>query len=220
MKNRKRITGLVVLLLLAVPYGPRATDVGAESRSSVLERRLLLMEYLDGGAPTPSVRTEPETVRRVGVRSGRRRVPDEVRRLADEAAARYGADRDLILAVIQVESAFKQRAVSCKGAMGYMQLMPGTARLLGVRDPFDARQNIFGGTRYLVRMYRKFRDWEHTLAAYNAGPERVEKSVRQHARIPSYTRGYVDDVLERYRYFRLQSESTPPARGSNATPKR
>lgn len=82
-------------------------------------------------------------------------------------------DPHLVAAVVEAESSFSPRAVSPKGAKGLMQLMPGTARMLGVRDPFDIRQNISGGTRYLAMLYERFEDWDLALAAYHAGPGRV-----------------------------------------------
>ncbi len=85
----------------------------------------------------------------------------------------YDLDPRLLAAVVEAESSFSPRAVSPKGAKGLMQLMPGTARMLGVDDPFDIRQNIAGGARYLAMLYDLFGDWDLTLAAYHAGPGRV-----------------------------------------------
>ncbi|NLZ43304.1 MAG: transglycosylase SLT domain-containing protein [Clostridia bacterium] len=82
-------------------------------------------------------------------------------------------DPCLVAAVVETESSFSPRAVSPRGAMGLMQLMPATARMLGVDDPFDIRQNIAGGTRYLAMLYDLFSDWDLALAAYHAGPARV-----------------------------------------------
>jgi soluble lytic murein transglycosylase-like protein len=95
---------------------------------------------------------------------------------------------DLFLRLVQQESGWNVAAVSTKGAMGLAQLMPGTARLLGV-DPRDPAQNLEGGARYLKAQYNKFGNWPHALAAYNAGPGAVEK----YNGIPPYaeTRNYV-----------------------------
>ena len=119
------------------------------------------------------------------------------REIAD-AAARHGVPERLIWAVIRVESGFDYRAVSPRGARGLMQLMPDTATLLGVRDAFDARENIDAGTRHLRALLTRFRhDVRLALAAYNAG----EKAVLEHGGIPPFpeTRDYVVQVLHFYR---------------------
>ena len=111
-----------------------------------------------------------------------------------EAAERYGVPERLISAVIRTESAFNPLAVSRKGARGLMQLMPGTASLLGVRDAFDPRENIDGGVRHLRALIERFGDnLSLVLAAYNAG----EQAVVNHGGVPPYpeTRNYVTRVL-------------------------
>lgn len=107
---------------------------------------------------------------------------------AREAAQRHGVPEDLFLRLVQQESGWNPNAVSHKGATGLAQLMPATARRLGV-NAVDPHQNLEGGARYLRMMYDRFGDWKLALAAYNAGPEAVEK----HGGIPPYreTRGYV-----------------------------
>jgi soluble lytic murein transglycosylase-like protein len=111
------------------------------------------------------------------------------------AAAQHGVSVDLVRAVIQVESAFDHLAVSSKGARGLMQLMPDTARRMGVADAFDARQNIFGGVRYLRLMLDTFGgDVRLAAAAYNAGPS----AVTRYGGVPPYreTRGYVQKIQQ------------------------
>jgi soluble lytic murein transglycosylase-like protein len=112
------------------------------------------------------------------------------------AAERYGIPESLIRAVIRVESAFNARAVSRKGARGLMQLMPETAMLLGVRDPFNPRENIDGGVRHLRALMERFNDLPLALAAYNAG----EQAVLAYGGIPPYqeTRDYVTRVLQQF----------------------
>ncbi|HEY7512770.1 MAG TPA: lytic transglycosylase domain-containing protein [Vicinamibacteria bacterium] len=120
-----------------------------------------------------------------------------LRRLATDTARRHGLDPALVLAVAGVESAFETRAVSAKGAQGLMQLMPGTAKDLGVADPFDPAANLDGGTRYLRELLAKYDgDVTKALAAYNAGPG----AVARHQGVPPYkeTRDYVKKVLRRY----------------------
>jgi len=92
-----------------------------------------------------------------------------VRRAANDT----GLAADLLHAVIATESGYDPRARSPKGAMGLMQLMPATARDLGVVDPYDPEENIFGGARYLRTLWDRFGDLTLALAAYNAGPDRV-----------------------------------------------
>ena len=108
------------------------------------------------------------------------------------AAARHGVDATLIRAVIAVESAFEPAAVSYKGAMGLMQLMPATAAQYAVDDPFDPGQNVDAGTRHLRTLLDRF-DTSVALAAYNAG----EGAVARFGGIPPYreTRAYVTRVL-------------------------
>jgi len=108
-------------------------------------------------------------------------------------AARYQLDPELILRMIEAESGGNPRAVSPKGAMGLMQLMPETARALGVNDPFDPVQNIEGGVRYLHHLLQRFGDLRLALAAYNAGPGRVQ----QYGGVPPYpeTLRYLERIL-------------------------
>ena len=119
------------------------------------------------------------------------------RDLVETAASRWNVDADLISSVIATESNFNARAVSRKNARGLMQLMPSTAAHLGVRDVFDPQQNIDAGTRYLGDLLQRFRnDMGLALAAYNAGPERVQ----QYGGIPPYaeTTSYVRRVQRNY----------------------
>jgi soluble lytic murein transglycosylase-like protein len=106
----------------------------------------------------------------------------------------------LVKAVIHAESAFDPDARSRRGAGGLMQLMPVTAREMGVHDRFDPAQNILGGTRYLKDLMLRFGDVELAVAAYNAGPE----AVRRHGGVPPYreTRTYVRNVIGLYQQYR------------------
>jgi soluble lytic murein transglycosylase-like protein len=126
--------------------------------------------------------------------------------LIDEASRLYQLPDSFIRAVMRVESDFNPTVVSRAGAMGLMQLMPKTARSMGVSDPFDARQNILGGARYLRILANRFTgDLVLTVAAYNAGEGAVEK----YNGIPPYkeTQRYVRRVLKHYYAYR--GESTP-----------
>lgn len=125
--------------------------------------------------------------------SGATPCPVDLEPVIDEASARYGVSPAVIKAVIRAESGFRANATSRVGAQGLMQLMPGTARALGV-DPSDPAQNIDGGTRYLKQQMDRFGgSLELGLAAYNAGPG----SVIKYGGVPPYTetQNYVKQVL-------------------------
>jgi soluble lytic murein transglycosylase-like protein len=112
--------------------------------------------------------------------------------MARDAARRHGVPEDLFLKLVQQESGFNPKARSHKGALGLAQLMPDTARMLGV-DPHDPYQNLEGGARYLKEQYRTFGNWRLALAAYNAGPGAVQK----HGGVPPFreTQNYVRIIL-------------------------
>ena len=117
-----------------------------------------------------------------------------------QASSRFDVDPHLVKAVIRAESNFDHRAVSTRGAMGLMQLMPETARDMEVADPFDQAENIHGGTRYLKKLLQLFdHDLTRALAAYNAGPT----LVRQLGGVPNIaeTRAYINRVLAYYQHY-------------------
>lgn len=119
-----------------------------------------------------------------------------VRQHIQVAATRFGVDRNLVDAVAWQESRYNPRALSTAGAMGVMQLMPGTARQLGVRNPQDVEQNVVGGTAYLRQQLERFgNNVPLALAAYNAGPGAVMK----YGGIPPYreTQDYVRQIMQR-----------------------
>ena len=153
----------------------------------------------DGVRHFTNTPTTPEY--RVFIRSNPRRerdyssLPDYYDHFISQASSENGLEFSLIKAVIKVESNFDKQAVSRAGAMGLMQIMPENLTELNVNDPFDPWQNITGGVRYLKSMIDRFDgDLQLALAAYNAGPTRVE----QHSGIPPYpeTVNYVQKVLK------------------------
>jgi soluble lytic murein transglycosylase-like protein len=128
---------------------------------------------------------------------GRPFTQQEIDAAIDQAASRHNVDPSLVRAVIKVESNFNPNAVSRKGAMGLMQLMPQTARRLNVSNPFDPEQNVDAGVRQLKQLMENYGgDVKLTLAAYNAGPGAVARS----AGVPHYaeTRQYVKRITQLY----------------------
>jgi soluble lytic murein transglycosylase-like protein len=146
-----------------------------------------------------------------GYRSGPPRV-SAFDQIIQSTAHDFGVEPALVKAVIAAESAFDSEAVSRMGAIGLMQLMPDTAAELGVEDPMNPVQNIEGGTRYLREMLDRYGDMRRALAAYNAGPDAVDR----YQGVPPYreTRVYVSRVLDFYRGYR--NESRPGKRRATA----
>jgi hypothetical protein len=143
--------------------------------------------------------------------------------VVNSASANYHLDPDLVNSVIHAESGFNAHAVSPKGARGLMQLMPGTATELGVNDVFDPQANVEGGSRYLRELLERYNfDLVKALAAYNAGPERVE----QYRGVPPFreTRAYVNRIVREYNAKKTAQEKEAKlkqasAKALNKTPK-
>ncbi len=125
------------------------------------------------------------------------RPSEEIDRLVEQTASRFRVDPELVHAIIRVESDYDPKAISRKGAMGLMQLVPATAQRYGVENPFDPKQNLEGGVNYLKYLLDLFGgDLGLSLAAYNAG----EHSVQRSGGIPAFseTRNYVHKVTSLY----------------------
>jgi hypothetical protein len=148
--------------------------------------------------------------------------PMDLESIVSAASNLHQIDADFIASVIHAESANNPRAVSPKGAQGLMQLMPGTAGKLGVKDSFDPADNVDGGVRYLRELLLLYNhDMAKALAAYNAGPQRVQ----QYHGVPPYreTRAYVARVITDYNRKKLaerkqQAQTRPrPSRSADPT---
>lgn len=125
----------------------------------------------------------------------------EYRSIIREASQRYSLDHNLIESIIRVESNFNPMAVSSKGAMGLMQLMPETAREIGVTQPFDPHQNIMGGAYYYRLMLERFGDHRKALHAYNCGPKCVNNG-----RTPGETKRYANSVIREYKNLKRKEK--------------
>ncbi len=144
----------------------------------------------------PGVDMPPSEIRRSSPKNGALPRSDDLGQLINQAAAAYGVDPDLVRSVIKAESNFESSSISPKGATGLMQLMPDTARDMGVQNPFDPRENIMGGTRYLQMLLDRYHgNTGLALAAYNWGMGNVEK---HYARLPRETRDYIVRVTGYY----------------------
>lgn len=169
--------------------------IDVENRIAEIQSRI---DDLTGRSPDRAWNAErasqsPFAVRLQRAMSGPPAAPGQWDSIIAEAAQEYGIDAALVKAVMTAESGGNAGARSSAGAMGLMQLMPATAESLGVTEPYDPRQNIFGGARYLKGLLERLGSPELAVAAYNAGPGAVQK----YGGIPPYaeTRRYVSNVM-------------------------
>ncbi|MEO0386103.1 MAG: lytic transglycosylase domain-containing protein [Pseudomonadota bacterium] len=201
---RRTVLGTAIGLMLGLPVaGPATSDVIFGDRSSLpAYDRALIRKPVPGAKvgipPEPRI---ARSVERPGIaldtyRPGQglsiENPKSKYAPVARAMAVRHGIPVDLFLRLVRQESGWNAKARSHKGAIGLAQLMPGTARYLGV-NPHDPLQNLEGGARYLAEQYAKFRSWRLALAAYNAGPE----AVSRHGGVPPYreTQNYVKAIL-------------------------
>jgi soluble lytic murein transglycosylase-like protein len=182
----KRISLLLTAILLQAAASRAGVHLAIRSDGT----KVIYNDEVDSRRYRPVLRSDSWLARRLSL-------PCAYDSVIREAALAHEMDPQLVKSVMLVESAFNPAARSRKGALGLMQLMPATAKLYGVRDALDARENVFGGTRYLTYLLNLYKgDLESALAAYNAGEGAVEK----YGGIPPYdeTLLYVHKTLTAY----------------------
>ena len=195
-------------IALSLAGEPAVTStVQADRRTGRLVRRIVVAEKV-----VPPRTVSPLDPARPAAKPALAPVRDEkIDTMVNQAATENQVDPLLVHAIIGVESAYQRYAISPKGAEGLMQLIPATARRMGVANSFDSRQNIEGGVRYLKQLQDRFADLRLVLAAYNAG----EHAVERFRGIPPYaeTQEYVYKVGRRYGDLRRTQKSVeaPPA---------
>lgn len=194
MRSNTFNLNLQVTLLILISYcyaysmsEPSEKDMYRRSFVADLKHELILRSVGDYQTPQENIESNGENPN-----ANSRRLQDDSSflDLIESSGKKYEIEIDLIRAIIEVESGGNPLAVSSAGAAGLMQLMPITAKELGVTDRFDPEQNIDSGTRYLRRLIDRFGSAELALWAYNAGPTAVESG-----RMPEETQEYVPRVL-------------------------
>lgn len=219
--NRKRLVRdfVTVLALAALPLFAGSNEaitstVTVDRQSGRLVRRMVIPERVIAARIVPSLAVGEPVGSAMRLPAG----TEPVNGIVDEVSAQYGVDPLLVHAVIHCESAYNRLAVSPKGAEGLMQLIPETARRMGVSNSFDSRQNIQGGVRYLSQLQGRYDDLRFVLAAYNAG----EAAVDRYGGIPPYaeTQEYVYRVGKRFgdlrRTAQRQASAKPVAKLTQA----
>jgi Transglycosylase SLT domain len=199
------IPGLtIVVLLIGVAWGVLALPAHAQIESYVDGHGRLV--YTNEDSTPRRLDAASSTAHAAEASPSRPAPPARLEHIVDEAAQRHDLDPALVNAVISTESGWNPQAISNKGAMGLMQLIPGTAERFGVGNPFDPAQNIDGGTAYLKALLDRYNgDLTKSLAAYNAGERAVDRS----GGVPPFwqTRQYVRKVKDAY--FRPGSGRNP-----------
>lgn len=190
---RKLAVG-IVMASLSVGHGAGADIFGTKNQRNLFASHARVLDGRAASQYNNSVRLQPPSIytpTKWGSLPYSGNYRGEFLGMARSAARQHGVPEELFLRLVQQESNWNPNAKSHKGALGLAQLMPATARALGV-DPNKPQQNLEGGARYLAKQYRKFGSWKLALAAYNAGPKAVEK----YGGIPPYreTQNYVRKI--------------------------
>nr|WP_037253873.1 lytic transglycosylase domain-containing protein [Roseobacter sp. SK209-2-6] len=189
----KRSLFAVLVSGMLLPHLAEADMFSTKSRREVMASQIKLLNSRAAEQYQDSVRLQPKADPALLSLSPRYtgKYQGEFLDMARRAARKHGVPEDLFLRLVQQESNWNPNAESHKGALGLAQLMPATARRLGV-DPTVPKENLEGGARYLAKQFRKFGSWRLALAAYNAGPQAVKK----YGGIPPYeeTLNYVKKI--------------------------
>jgi soluble lytic murein transglycosylase-like protein len=221
MMGRRSLTVVCLAAVLLAPVAARADVYSYIDADGVLHLTNVPPRGPTAGRYKVIMRDPPIRTARPGVVSVMASDSDPARfsrydQHIGEASRLYAIPEALIRAVVQVESNYDPRVVSHCGAQGLMQLMPVTGRRMGVRDPFDPRQNILGGTRYLRYLANMFGgDLVLTIAGYHAG----ENAVIRYRGVPPYetTQRYVPAVLRNY--YRFRQAAAAPGRSAGGAPR-
>ena len=186
----------VGLALASMTLGPmvQADVFSARNQRNLFKSNTKVLDTRAAGQYKDSVRLQPQSVytpSKWGPLPYTGKYRGQYLNMARQAARRHNVPEDLFLRLVQQESNWNPNAKSHKGALGLAQLMPQTARILGV-DPLNPQENLNGGAKYLAKQFRKFKSWRLALAAYNAGPEAVKK----YGGVPPYkeTKNYVKKI--------------------------
>ena len=174
-----RICGAIaVFAALGAPIAAIGETRPTQSRAALFQNQLGVLDSRSAAQYSNSIRLQPPRAVVPSANAGSQmyggRYTGPFLSMARSAARRHGVPEDLFLRLVQQESGWNASARSNKGALGLAQLMPQTARALGV-NPLDPVQNLEGGAKYLRRQYEAFGNWRLALAAYNAGPGAVER---------------------------------------------
>lgn len=189
MRGARVLVAMVSALCVATPA--QADMFSTKNQRKLFQSQTRVLDTRASKQYANSIRLQPPTVRTPSKHSVLKysgKYKGKYLDMARAAARRHDVPEDLFARLIQQESGWNPTAKSHKGALGLAQLMPGTARSLGV-DPQDPYENLEGGARYLARQFREFGSWRLALAAYNAGPNAVKK----YGGVPPYkeTKNYV-----------------------------